>query len=170
MLRMRDILDFITATYQSADSRLAVAGGPNVLRAIMPKRYTVTFSAVAAGAQQTQPLQIGANGDFFLVRMSFIASANPAVAQTVSTGIIPQWRLQITDSGSDELFANAPVDLSNFANHSFSGPDHRDEPYPRVITGRSALSLQVTSYESVTTYNVDFVMTGVLVKSYGGNM
>jgi hypothetical protein len=170
MIHMHDLLDVIRATYAAADAALQSAGAPVPQRLIVTKRYGLTFAAVAAGQSQTQQLQIGANGDFFLQRFSFIGNANPVIAQTLSASIIPQWRIQITDSGSDELFANVPIDLSNFANHIATGSDHRDEPYPRVITGRSNLSLQVTSYETVTTWNVDFVLTGVLVKSYGTNM
>jgi len=163
MISPSELWAFIQHSYAEADSQLP--GGPPS-RVVLPKRYTVTFNAVAAGGTQSQVLQIGANGDFFMARMSFYATPNPVVAETFSTAIIPAWRIQITDSGSDEQFASGPVDLSNFANWTPGSNDQRDEPYPRIITGRSTLNLQVFSYETVATYNVDFVLTGVLVKTF----
>lgn len=168
MISPSELHAFIENSYADADANLAVP--PK--RVIVPKKYTVTFgtlptTGLAAGATASQTLQIGANGDFFLTRMSFSGNLAALTALTNNTAIIPQWRIQITDSGSDEQFFNGPVDLSSAANNAYGFPcDFRDEPYPRIIAGRSTLNIQVTSYETAAAYFVDFVFHGVLVKTF----
>ena len=162
MISPSELWAFIQQSYANADANLQAP--PQ--RVVVPKRYTVTFSALTAGSTQSTPLQIGANGDFFLTRISFYAQPAAGTAVTYSTFIVPAARLQITDSGSDEQFANGPVDISNFANLGPGSNDFRDEPYPRIVTGRSTLNFQITSYEASASYNIDVVLTGVLVKTF----
>jgi hypothetical protein len=157
-----EIWAFIQQSYAAAD-----AGLPNPpRRVVLPKRYTATFATVAPGGSQTQPIQISANGDFVLCRMAFIAT-NAGAAQTASTAIVPQWRIQITDSGTDEQYGNQPIDLNVMATNAVLSGEKTDEVYPRLISGSSTLNLAVTSYEAANTYSVDFVLIGVLVKTFG---
>jgi len=161
MISPSELSMFITASYAKADSGLMTP--PQ--RYIVPKRYTLTFATLAPAATQTQQLQIGANADFFLTRMTYMAT-NAGAAQTYSSAIIPQWRIQITDSGSDEQFYNAPADINSIAGPGWVGADVMAEPYPRLVTGRSTLTLQASSYEAANTYSVDLILHGVLVKTY----
>ena len=161
MIAPSELSAFIAQMYQDADAGLQ----HRPKRVIVTKRYLATFALLAPAATQTAQIQIAANGDFVLTRISAQAT-NAGAAQTQSTGVVPQWRVQLTDSGSDEQFFNLPTDLASIANLPISGPDFRDEPYPRVITGRSTLTVQMTSYEAANTYSVDFVLHGVLVKTY----
>jgi len=168
------IAQFIADSYADADAGYIQQMGRSPRRVILPKRYTLTFAGaantgLAAGGAQTLPLQIQANGDFILVRTSFLAATSPTAAAAVTNALVPvpQWRVQITDSGTDEQYANAPVDLSNFAANAGGLNWTRDECYPRIITGSSSLNIQMVSYETAAAYSVDFVLTGVLVKTYG---
>lgn len=149
---------FIDSTYRNAGLP------PDTEKVILPKRYSVTFPAIAVGATATQQIQIGANGDFFLVALHYRATLAGA-AQTVATVPVPNLRCQITDSGSDEQWFNQATDLSQIANTP--GADNfRDEPYPRVISGRSTITIQLTSFEAANTPVIDFALVGVLCKLF----
>ena len=135
------------------------AGRPLLLT---PYGYNLTFSSLAAGATATQSLNIAANADF--VALTVHHRANVAAAgQNVSTKVAPLARILVTDSGSNEQFTNAAVDLENY---STNGNIIKTLPYPRIIPGRSTLQVQLTSYEASQTLNVDVFFEGVLVRAY----
>jgi hypothetical protein len=129
---------------------------------IVPYGYTTTFSALAQNATATNSLNITANADFILLEL--LHRAQIGAAQTVSTKTAPYVRVLITDSGTNEQFTNAAVDLENY---SQNGVGSRSLPFPRFIQGRTALSIQATNYaptaETYTT--VDVFLSGVLVRA-----
>jgi hypothetical protein len=84
-------------------------------------------------------------------------------AQTVSNKIAPLVRMLVTDSGSNEQFTNSAVDIENY---STNGNIINDLPYPRIVSGRSTLTVQVTSYEASVSLNLDIVIEGCLVRAY----
>jgi len=129
---------------------------------ITPYAYTITFSSLAAGATASQVINIAANADF--MALMFHHRANVAAAgQTVSNKTAPLVRLLVTDSGSNEQFTNAAVDIENY---STNGNIINDLPYPRIVSGRSTLTLQVTSYEASQTLNLDISIEGCLIRAY----
>lgn len=133
---------------------------------VIPYGYTVTFTALAQNAQQTGVLNITGNADFVLTNIR--ARAQIGAAQNVSTVTAPFVRLLITDSGSNENFTNAAVDLVNWASMSFSTAGSL--PYPRFIAGRTALTLAATNYApTAETYtSIDVFLEGVLVRAFTG--
>lgn len=132
---------------------------------IVPYGYAVTFLALAQNGVATQTLNITANADFMLLGLRHRAQIG--AAQTISTKTAPFVRLLVTDSGSNEQFTNSAVDLENY---STNGSFPRDLRYPRIISGRSTLTVQATNYaptaETYTTLNVFF--DGVLLRAYQG--
>lgn len=133
---------------------------------VVPYGYTVTFTALAQNASQTAVLNITGNADFVLTNIR--ARAQIGAAQTVSTVTAPFVRLQITDSGSNENFANSAVDLVNYASMSFSTAGQL--PYPRFIAGRTALTFVATNYApTAETYtSIDVFFEGVLARAFSG--
>jgi hypothetical protein len=129
---------------------------------LTPYGYNLTFSSLAAGTSATQTLNIAANADFIFVGMHHRANV-AAAAQNVSTKSAPLARVLITDSGSNEQFTNAAVDLENY---STNGNIINLLDYPRIISGRSTLTVQLTSYEASQTLNVDLFFSGVQVRAY----
>lgn len=128
---------------------------------VVPYVYTATFTALAQAGQATQIINIAANADFCL--LGFNHRANIAAAQTVSTKTAPFVRLLIIDSGSNEQYSNQAVDLENY---SKNGVGEQMLPYPRMISGRSALTLQATNYApTAETYSFDIALSGVLVRA-----
>lgn len=157
MISPTELQAFIDATYRNAGLP------PETQKVVLPKFYSVTFTAIAVGATATQQIQIGANGDFFLTALRFRASLAGA-AQTISTVPVPNVRALITDSGSDEQWMNQAVDLSTIANTE--GVAQYDLPFPRVISGRSTLTIQLTSFEAANTPVIDFTAVGAFVKLF----
>jgi hypothetical protein len=131
---------------------------------LTPYAYVLTFSSLAAGGSATQTLNITANADFIFTMMHHRANV-AAAAQTVSNKTAPLARILITDSGTNEQFTNAAVDLENY---STNGNIINDLPYPRIVSGRSTLTVQLTSYEATNTLNIDLSFEGVLVRAFTG--
>lgn len=129
---------------------------------LTPYGYNLTFSSLAAGASATQTVNIAANADFIITGLHHRANV-AAAAQNVSTKSAPLARILITDSGSNEQFTNSAVDLENY---STNGNIINKFDYPRIVSGRSTLTVQLTSYEASQTLNVDVFFEGVLVRAY----
>lgn len=131
--------------------------------AIVPYAYNVTFAALAQNTTQTAQIAIAANADFVFTGLSHRAQIG--AAQNVSTKTAPFVRILITDTGSNEQFTNTAVDLENY---SENGGVQKSLPYPRVIAGRSSLTMAATNYaptaETYTT--LDVMLHGVLVRAY----
>lgn len=129
---------------------------------LVPYAYNVTFSSLAAGASATQTVSISANADFIVTGLHHRANV-AAAGQNVSTKTAPLARILVTDSGSNEQFTNSAVDLENY---STNGNIINKFDYPRIVSGRSTLTVQLTSYEASQTLNIDVVFEGVLVRAY----
>lgn len=129
---------------------------------LVPYAYNVTFSSLAAGASATQTVNISANADFIVTGLHHRANV-AAAGQNVSTKVAPLARILVTDSGSNEQFTNSAIDLENY---STNGNIINKFDYPRIVSGRSTLTVQLTSYEASQTLNVDIVFEGVLVRAY----
>jgi len=129
---------------------------------ITPYGYSLTFLSLAAAGSATQVINIAANADFILTGLHHRANV-AAANQNVSTKIAPLARILITDSGSNEQFTNAAVDLENY---STNGNIINKLDYPRIISGRSTLTIQLTSYEASATLNIDVFFEGVLVRAF----
>lgn len=152
---------FIESTYRDA-------GLPEGTKmAILPKRYALTTTAipnVAANGSFQGQIPIGANGDFFLTRIEARATQAGAT-QTLSSQVIPNLRIIFSDSGSDEKWQNAAVDIAQFCMLPVGG-GFRDEPFPRVIAGRSTVDVLITSFEAAITPVLDLTFVGVFVKLF----
>ena len=129
---------------------------------LTPYGYNLTFSSLTAGTSATQTVNIAANADFIITGLHHRANV-AAAGQNVSTKIAPLARILITDSGSNEQFTNSAVDLENY---STNGNIINKFDYPRIVSGRSTLTVQITSYEASQTLNIDIFFEGVLVRAY----
>jgi hypothetical protein len=127
-----------------------------------PYGYNLTFTGLAPAATATQTLNIAANADFIALTLHHRANV-AAAAQNVSTKVAPLARILVVDSGSNEQFTNTAVDLENY---STNGNIINTLPYPRIISGRSTLTVTLTNYDAASTYNIDVFFEGVLVRAY----
>ena len=129
---------------------------------LTPYDYVLTFSSLTAGTSQTQTLSITANADFIFLQCHHHANVASA-AQTVANKTAPLATILITDSGTNEQFTNAAIDLESY---STNGNIINNLPYPRIVSGRSTLTVQLTSYEASQTLNIYLAFQGVLVRAF----
>lgn len=132
---------------------------------ITPYAYNLTFTPaqLAAGATNSQVINIAANADFVATEIAFHSYSGTATSQTNATEDVPFIRMLITDSGSNEQFTNSAVDIGNYASRQNY---LRSLPYPRIVSGRSTLTVQLTNYSTTVAYGVDLAVNGVLVRAY----
>lgn len=132
---------------------------------ITPYAYPLQFTAVTQNATQTLTINIAANADFVMIGLRhrmWLAAAG----QTVSTKNTPIGRLLLIDSGSNEQFTQAPVQLDNYSQNDAKVVDL---PYPRVISGRTTLTAQYTNNSpAAESQNVEVMLNGVQVRAYSG--
>lgn len=160
MISPAELQAFIDATYASSGYP------PDVQKAILPKIYATTFTAIALAATATNQIQISANGDFFCTTLRYRANL-AAAAQTVTSIPVSNARVLITDTGTDEQWSNQAVDINSLCGVAGIGGVDMDLPYPRLIAGRSSVTVQITNFDAVSTPAIDFELIGVLVKIYG---
>lgn len=129
---------------------------------VSPYAYNLSFTGLAQGTTQQQQLSIQANADFILTRINHRASIG--AAQTVSSKTAPFIRALIVDSGTGDQFSSAAFDLENM---STNDGKMRELTYPRVIQGKSALSVSLTNWApTAETYAVDLLFGGFQVRLY----
>lgn len=147
-----EIQEFVSQFY-GADQRCLIT----------PYGYNTTFSALTQNTQQSNIINIAANGDFILLGVNHRAQIG--AAQNVGNKTAPFIRLLIIDSGSSEQFTASAVDLENY---STNGNVSNLLPFPRIVSGKSTLTIQATNYaptaETYTT--LDIFLSGVLVRPY----
>ena len=132
---------------------------------ITPYAYNLTFTStqLAAGSTTSQVINIAANADFVATEFAFHTASGTPTSQTTANEDIPFIRMLVTDSGSNEQFTNAAVDINTYASReAFLRP----LPYPRIVSGRSTLTVQLTNYSTTIPYSLDLTLNGVLVRAY----
>jgi hypothetical protein len=128
---------------------------------LTPYAYTVPFTALAQNGQQNASLSITANADF--LALGVYHRANIGAAQNISTKTAPFIRCLITDAGTNEQWTNAAVDLENY---STNGNRIHTLPFPRLVQGNTALSIQVTNFApTAETYAFDLMIEGIQIKT-----
>lgn len=150
-----DVEAFVSRFYVRPD-------GTQIKLLITPYAYPTTFLALAQNAVQTNVINIAANADFVLLAIRHRAALT--TTQTVSSKVAPFVRVLLQDSGSNENFTNAAVDLENY---STNGNVPHALPYPRIISGRSTITCQVTNFAPLAeTYStLDIMLEGLLVRA-----
>lgn len=127
--------------------------------------YTVTSLALAAAGIANPSLQIEANSDFWLHKMTYFADI-AAAAQTQSTQVIPLVTILINDTGTGENLMNAAVPINSIMGMGGSLPFIL--PYPRKIAANSTLQITLTNFSAATTYNLRLAFIGVKDYPFGG--
>jgi hypothetical protein len=133
---------------------------------LVPYAYNTTFTTLTQGTSQSATVNITANADFILLKFHHRAVVDTTAVQTAASKNCPYVRMLVTDSGTNEQFTNSAVDLENYSTNA-NIVNNLD--YPRIISGRSTLTIQVTNYGSaaaVSLASLDIMMEGVLVRAY----
>lgn len=134
---------------------------------IQPYAYRCSFAAVAPGASPQTVINIAANADFVLTAPRFHAVIDAAGAANHDNS--PLIRVLLTDTGSQENLMSEAVDLLSYFGHPETAEFQLQ--YPRIISGRSGLAVQINNYSNILTAPetyilVELTFAGVLVRGF----
>lgn len=129
---------------------------------IQPYAFTARFDAFAPGAAnaQTQQFQVNANGDFLWTQFSYQCFANPIVASTAATDIVPPVRIQMSDGSTGQNYFDRALYLPAIAGLR---TQPNEMPYPRLIQGASTVNVNATNLDNAATFNLELLFEGVLI-------
>lgn len=127
---------------------------PNVVRDFFV--YSASFSALANGSSDTETINIQADSDFVVSKMTYFADIAAAV-QTDSSRVIPLCTMQITDSGSGRNLMDSAQPISNIMG---TGDLPFILPNPKLFLARSNITITVANFSAATTYNLRLSFIG----------
>jgi hypothetical protein len=107
---------------------------------------TGRLAALATGASSTTNIQIQADSDFVIEKMTYDADL-AGVARTVNSEIIPNVLVLLTITGSGLTLTSVPVPLNTLFGN---GKLPFILPYPRLLPASSVLQVLLTSYEAAS--------------------
>lgn len=140
---------------QLIDSLRSLIGAKSVLRD--PFVYSTTFTALAAGGNATNNINIQADSDFLIQAQTYHANVANA-GQTESNFTYPLATVLLTDSGSGRQFMDAAISIPEiFGNGQFPFV----LPQPKLMSARSTLVVTATNYDAAQTYNIRLAFIGV---------
>lgn len=114
--------------------------------------YTETFTGLTSGTSQSGNIDIQADSDFQLQKLTVSAFGELETQYTVSDEILPSVTIQITDSGSGRnLFENAIPVPNVFGN----GRLPFILPTPKIFPARSTITLNVSNFATDSGADVD---------------
>jgi hypothetical protein len=118
---------------------------------------TISNPAAVTGASQQQVI-IQDDSDFELRRLVYHYTRADA-AFTNTTRPVPNWTIQITDSGSGRTLFNNPVPLDVIAFPSDSPPI--DLPWPKIFRRNSTVQINIVNFDAAEATGIlRFVMLG----------
>lgn len=118
--------------------------------------YEEDFFTLVAGASKTGSVNVQADSDFVLQKLTYSADINGG-AVTDSSRVIPLVTVQITDTGSGRNVMETAVPVTNVFG---SGEIPFILPQPKLFLARSTISISVANYSSNTTYNLRLSLIG----------
>lgn len=121
--------------------------------------YEEDFNAVASGTSQTGSINIQADSDFVVQKLTYFSDVSGG-AQTDSSRIIPLLSVQITDTGSGRNLMESAVPISNIFG---TGQIPFILPQPKLFLARSSITISVDNFSNSTTYNLRLSLIGYKV-------
>ncbi len=122
-----------------------------------PYNFTVTFTAIAAGATPApQSFLVDSSSPFMLVSQTFEADL-AGVAQLSGTQIYPNVGIQIQDQSSNRNWQNAAVPVTSWFG---IGREPYFLPQPRLIPANTTVLITATSFEAAATPTVRLTFQG----------
>ncbi len=115
--------------------------------------YQEDFSGantVLSGASATGNINIQADSDFVLQKMTYYADI-AAATQTDSSRVIPNATIVITDTGSGRQLMESAVPITALFG---TGQLPFILPTPRLFQARSTINLIVANFDAVVDYNI----------------
>ena len=126
--------------------------------------YAIEFTTLAAGATATGNIQIQADADFEVQKLSYFADIAGA-AQTVTTQVVPLTTVLIVDAGSGRQIMNESIAVGALFG---DGRIPFILPTPRVFAARSNITFTVANFSSATTYRLRLNLIGTKLFQVAG--
>lgn len=127
--------------------------------------YVVSFSNLAAAANATQNIQIDASAQFFWTSLAFFCVQHGDGDYTLSSQIVPNATILITDGGSSKQLMSAPAILSTVASNQPGWPTQLQ--HPRLFDRNSAITVLMANQEPTIALDIYVTFNGFRV--YGVN-
>ncbi len=128
--------------------------------------YPSTVIGIAGGTTANDAINIQADSDFILYKLSAFAIENPVVGgQTTSTRVLPLVTVQITDTGSGRQIFESPVPIPAIFG---DGSLPFILPAPRRFASNSVISINYTNISGAAALTYDIYLTFIGVKIYVG--
>jgi len=121
--------------------------------------YQQNFLALAPAGQATGNINIQADSDFELNKLTVFADIS-AAAQTNNTRVIPLVNIQITDTGSGRNLLEPDVPVPNLFGQ---GDLAFILTSPKIFSAKSTVTLTVTNFDAAVTYNLRFSLIGTKI-------
>ena len=118
--------------------------------------YGITFPSIAPGATATDNIQIQADADFEVQKLTQFSDI-AAAAQTVSTQVLPLVTVLIVDSGSGRQLMNEAVAIPALFG---DGRIPFILPTPRIFAARSNVTFTLVNFDAAVTYQVRLSLIG----------
>lgn len=118
--------------------------------------YQEDFASLANGASATGNINIQADSDFVVQKLTYFADIAAAV-QTDATRVIPLVNVLITDTGSGRNMMESALPISNIFG---TGEIPFILPTPKLFLARSTITIQLSNFSAATTYNLRLSFAG----------
>lgn len=128
---------------------------------LVPYSYPLAFEEVASNATVSGIITLSANADFIALGLRNFAAGDSTY--TITSKLAGDIRCLITDTSSGDQFTNGSVILENYG---ANGTGEVLFDFPRLLAGRSALSVQLTNLTGQTLIVSQLEIHGVLVRSW----
>jgi hypothetical protein len=133
---------------------------------LVPYVYPLTFINVIPDQTFQQIINISANADFIVKGCSYYAhSATDNNSPNVATKFAIPVRMLLTDISSGDQFSDRALLMENFA---ANGAGQRDFDFPRMIYGRGAVQVQLSTlaYSGFDIDTISIALHGVSVRAW----
>lgn len=124
-------------------------GGPKVIAEDM-FTYTLPVTSIASGATATDFIQIEAESDFLIQKLSYFADIAGAT-QTLSSVVVPLVSIVILDTGSGRQIMNNAVPIPSLFG---DGREPYILPIPKLFTKNSRINVTFANFSAGTTYRL----------------
>ena len=125
--------------------------------------YEEDFTGVANGQSATGNINIQADSDFVIQKLSYFADIAGA-AQTDANRVVPLMTVQLTDTSSGRQIFEEPVAVAAIFG---TGKLPFILPTPKILPARSTFQVEVANFSSGTTYDLRLSFIGYKLFNQG---
>lgn len=139
----------------------AARSGGNVRRDFFV--YGINFLALAAGAAANGSIQIQADADFELQKLSMFADV-AAAGQTSASRVLPLVTVQITDTGTGRQVFNTELPIPAVMG---DGQIPFILPTTKIFSANASIQFAVTNFDAAQAYNLRILLIGSKLFQFG---